>query len=55
LLEIHAKAQPEYQALLKKMSQVVDEFEANRIKAVPQERTWQWSLRLALATAANAK
>ena len=48
-LEVPGRAQPEYQALLTKMSQIVDKFEANRIKAVPQERTWQWSLRLAPA------
>jgi hypothetical protein len=46
LVNVPDEAKPELEALAKKVGGMVEKAEAARLKAVPKERAWKWSLTL---------
>lgn len=46
MMNVPAEAKTELEALQKKMAEMVDKAEAARLKVVPTERAWKWTLTL---------
>ena len=46
MIGVPEEAKPELEALQKKMAEMVDKAEAARLKVVPKERAWKWTLTL---------